>query len=146
MDQATRVKLALYTWIAESARIPLRRELAAALELPAGEVDAAFGALAGQRLLVLDDDTGEILMAPPFSAVDTPHRAEVAGRVYAANCAWDAFGVVAALGGTGVALTRAGGAGPELRFPVRDGKPEAVPAVFHYAVPAARWWEDIVFT
>lgn len=146
MDLTTTVKLALYERIASSATVPGSDELAAGLQLPADTVRAAFGELASQRLLVLQRDTGEILMAPPFSAVATPHHAEVDGRAYMANCVWDAFGVVAALGGTGVAVTRAGGTGTELRFPVADGIPEPVAAVFHYAVPASRWWEDIVFT
>jgi hypothetical protein len=30
-------------------------------------------------------------MAPPFSGVLTPHRVEVRGQSYRANCAWDAL-------------------------------------------------------
>jgi hypothetical protein len=59
---------------------------------------------------------------------------------------WDAFGVVAAMGGSGVVETASGGTGSLLRIRVTDGSPEPVPCVFHYAVPAARWWQDIVFT
>ena len=36
-------------------------------------------------------------MAHPFSAVPTVHRVRAAGRSWYANCAWDAFGVLAAL-------------------------------------------------
>ena len=47
--------------------------------------------------LVLDADTGAIRMANPFSAVPTPHRVHADGRRWHANCAWDAFGICAAL-------------------------------------------------
>ena len=36
-------------------------------------------------------------MANPFSAVPTPYRVQADGRSWFANCAWDAFGICAAL-------------------------------------------------
>ena len=145
-DFTTRTKLRLYEIIATTTRVPLVRELAAELGAPEADVRAALDELRARRLVVIDPGTREIRMAPPFSPVPTPHQGIVDGRTYQALCVWDAFGVVAALGGTGVAVTRSGGTGEELRFPIENWRPRAVDAVFHYAVPAARWWEDIVFT
>ncbi len=50
-----------------------------------------------QHALVLDAATAEIRMANPFSAVPTAHRVQVDDRWWYANCAWDAFGICAAL-------------------------------------------------
>ena len=47
--------------------------------------------------LVLQENGMELRMAHPFSAVPTPYRVSAAGRWWYANCAWDAFGVCAAL-------------------------------------------------
>ena len=47
--------------------------------------------------MVLDDD-GRILMAHPFAAHTTGARVQSDGREWWGNCAWDAFGIVAALG------------------------------------------------
>lgn len=146
MDFVTELKLHIYGRIASSARVPPIADMVRDLAVSRRRIVDALTELERQRLVVLDASTREILMAPPFSAVETPHGAEVEGRVYAANCVWDAFGVVAALGGTGVARTRSGGTGEALLFPVQGSVPEAATAVFHYAVPAARWWDDIVFT
>jgi hypothetical protein len=29
---------------------------------------------------------------------------------------------------------------------VRDGMPKPTPCVVHFAVPAAHWWDDIIYT
>jgi len=33
-----------------------------------------------------------------------------------------------------------------MTFEIKNGQPVPQPCVFHFAVPAARWWEDIVYT
>jgi hypothetical protein len=62
-------------------------------------VHAGWGRLHHSHALVLDTATMEIRMANPFSAVSTAHRVLAAGRWWHADCAWDAFGVCAALQG-----------------------------------------------
>jgi hypothetical protein len=69
-------------------------------------VQDGYRRLYAKRMLVPADDFASIRMAPPFSGVPTQHRATVNGKEYFANCAWDAFGVVSALGGTGDVLSR----------------------------------------
>ena len=146
MDLATTVKLRIYDWIAQTTVVPAAQQLATDCGLSLEAARDAMDQLESLRLLVLDKATREIRMAPPFSAVPTQHRAVVRNQSYTANCVWDAFGVVAALGGTGIVETASGGSGTPLRIPVTDSRPAPVPCVFHYAVPAARWWQDIVFT
>lgn len=146
MDLATNVKLRIYDWIAQTTVVPTAQQLASDCGLSLEAVREAMEQLESLRLLVLDKTTREIRMAPPFSAVPTPHCAVVRNKSYSANCVWDAFGVVAAMGGTGVVETAAGGTGSMLRIRVTNGHPDPAPCVFHYAVPAARWWQDIVFT
>jgi hypothetical protein len=95
--------------------------------------------------VVLDDD-GEIRMANPFSAVPTPYRVEAAGGSWYANCAWDAFGIPAALHVDGRVATACPDCGERLELEVGEHKPVPADLVFHVVVPAARWWDDIVFT
>lgn len=146
MDLATTVKLHIYDSIAQTTVVPTTQQLASDCGMSVETIRAAMVQLENLRLLVLDQTTREILMAPPFSAVPTLHRALVRDKSYSANCVWDAFGVVAAFGGTGVVETASGASGSPLRIRVTDNQPERVPCVFHYGVPAARWWQDIVFT
>lgn len=101
---------------------------------------ATLRSLADQHVVVLDED-GRIVMAHPFAAHDRGARVEAGERAWRGSCAWDAFGIVAALGLRDARMTDASG----IRVDFRDGRP-AGDAVFHVAVPAARWWADIGFT
>jgi hypothetical protein len=96
--------------------------------------------------LVLDADTGAIRMANPFSAVPTPYRVNAAGRLWYANCAWDAFGICAALHVDGRVESACPDCGEPIVVEVRDREPDDDSLLFHCLVPAERWWEDIVFT
>jgi len=146
MNLETLVKLEIYRTTADTGQVPKLASVARALELSRAEVDAACDSLQNKRLLVLDRGTGEIRMAPPFSAIPTPHEVTVGDKRYYANCIWDAFGVAAALGTDANIATVCADCGETLLFQVRDGEPVPQACVIHYAVPAAHWWDDIVYT
>ena len=140
------MKLAIYRHFATEARRPTTGDLAASTGSAAEDVVAALARLRGQRVLLLEPDGATIRMAPPFSGVPTQHVAEVAGRRYFANCAWDALGIPAALQQAGVVHSRCEQSQEPLHLAVgRDG-PEPSEWLFHCVVPAARWWDDLVFT
>jgi hypothetical protein len=144
MDRTTAVKLAIYETVARTARVPLINELAEQLGEGVVDVRQAIAELASQRLLVLEVESGEIRMAPPFSAVPTAHRVTVGDQTYVANCIWDAFGIAAALQDDAEVRTSCGDCDEPMAFMVQAGRPLAVPCAIHYAVPAAHWWDDIV--
>jgi hypothetical protein len=147
LDFDTRVKLAVYRLTAGTAKVPTSLEVAAAEGTGRQEVEAAFGRLHGQRLLVPEPgDPGRLRMAPPFSGVETPFPVEARGRRYYANCVWDALGVAAALHTDAVIPAADGSTGEPITLEVRGGRPVPVDCVIHFAVPAARWWEDILYT
>ena len=85
-------------------------------------------------------------MANPFSAVPTAYRVFAAARWWFANCAWDAIGICAALGVDGDIEFACPDCGEEIRLEVRDQQPSTSSLLFHCLVPAAAWWDDIVFT
>lgn len=85
-------------------------------------------------------------MANPFSATPTAHRVRAANRSWYANCAWDAFGICAALHVDGDVDTSCPHCGEPIRVAVRDEQPDDTTLLFHCLVPAAAWWDDIVFT
>ena len=68
------------------------------------------------------------------------------GRSWFANCAWDAFGICAALHVDGVIETECADCGDPLTVAVRDMQPDDPSLLFHSLVPARLWWDDIVFT
>lgn len=140
------VKLAIYREFADSGRAPSCDRVAARTGLSTDQVRDAFQSLRSQRLLVVEPDGRTILMAPPFSAVPTHHRVESGGVEYYANCAWDALGILAALKRPGRVRSRCAQSGEPLDLVVSENGPEPSTWLFHCLVPAARWWEDIVFS
>src|SRR5687768_8014111 len=96
MDFDTGVKLAIYRHFAETASRPTPAEVAERAEIDVAIVLDTYPRLRAQRVLVLEPDGASIRMAPPFSGVPTRHVAEVDGKRYFANCAWDVLAIPAA--------------------------------------------------
>ena len=134
-----------YTLLVRLGRGPTAAELATETGMAETAVQAGWKRLHEQHAIVLGSDD-EIQMANPFSAVPTSHRVEAAGRSWYANCAWDAFGVCAALDADGHIETTCPDCGEQLVVEVRDGRPDDESLVFHSLVDAGHWWDDIVFT
>jgi hypothetical protein len=146
MDFDTQVKLAIYHHFAATGRRPSLAEVADRVGADAQSVLAAYPRLRAQRVLALEPDGSSIRMAPPFSGVPTQHEIIVEGKQYFANCAWDSLGVIAALQRSGEVHSRCEQSGEPLRLVVGPDGPEPSSWLFHCLVPAAKWWDDIVFT
>jgi len=146
VDFDTDVRVAVYQAFADTGNAPGHAELAARFGCSADAIRAAFARLQRNRVLLLEADGETIRMAPPFSSVETPHRVEASGRGYWANCAWDALGIPAALHQEAVVLSSCGQSGTPLRLRVGLEGPDPSSWLFHCQVPAARWWENLVFT
>ena len=139
------VRLALYKLFVDNGHAPLAAEIAEALGASTVDVESALRNLHDAHVIVLAPGAQYIWMANPFSALPTPYRATVADTTYWGNCVWDAFGIVAMLEGTGRVEARCGDCSELLTIDVPGGVP-ASDHVVHYAVPAAKWWDDIGFT
>ena len=143
MDESDlRLRNLTYELFVELGRAPTAEEAGLAAGV---DVSAGWQRLHDAHALVLDS-AGEIRMANPFSAVPTPYRVDAHGRWWYGNCAWDAFGICAALGADGRIETTCADCGEELGVDVRAARPDDESLVFHCLVPAASWWDDIVFT
>jgi hypothetical protein len=127
-------------------RAPTAGETAGAAGMTADEVRTGWRRLQDAHALVLDSSGGELRMATPFSAVPTAYRVEAAGHWWYANCAWDAFGVCAALETDGRIESSCPDCGAAISIGVSRAKPDDEELVFHCLVPASAWWDDIVFT
>lgn len=142
----TEIKSTIYGTFARFGRRPSVEEVAERMESAVGPVLAAYERLEARHLLVLEPDRGSIRMAPPFSGVPTRHVVESGGVRYFANCAWDALAVLAALRRAGVVRSSCAQSGEELYLPVGVGGPDSCGWLFHTPLPAAAWWDDIIFT
>jgi hypothetical protein len=85
-------------------------------------------------------------MAMPFSGVPTRFRVSVGGPRWWANCAWDALGIAVVLGKDALIQAACGDCDEPITLAVESGHLKGGSELIHFAVPAARWWDDIVFT
>lgn len=146
MERDIQIKLAVYRHFAENGHPPSPGEVADRAGSDVESVLDAYGRLRAERVLVLEADGASIRMAPPFSGIPTEHVVEAGGIEYFANCAWDALGVPAALHEPGTVRSRCGQSGAPLHLHVDRQGPEPSDWLFHSLLPAAKWWDNIVFT
>ena len=116
------------------------------LQMTLAEVRSAMERLHAAHAIVLDSATREPWMALPFSSVPTPFAIEGGGRSWFANCAWDAFGIPILVGVDAVISTTCQDCEAQIVYRVEQRRLADAHGVVHFAVPAARWWDDIGFT
>lgn len=141
------VRLHILRELIANGAAPSVQDTGAALGLSEPDAAAAYDRLAANRVIVLEPGTRDVLMAAPLSAVPTQHLVRMAdGLSHYANCVWDALGVIAMRGLGGDVETVCEDCKSPLRLTVRNGALVPADSVVHFAVPAARWWENIIFT
>jgi hypothetical protein len=140
------VRLFVYRFFVEAGRPPVPAEVAAGLASTPPEVEASFRRLAEGHVLVLAPGTPYIWMANPLSALPTPFRFETGDRIWFGNCIWDALGISAMLRADGSVSSWCADCGDPLAIGIEDANLRAAEGLVHFAVPAARWWDDIGFT
>ena len=136
---------ATYRRFVELGRAPSVTEVASVSGITQAEVREAWQRLHDAHALVLDG-LGEIRMANPFAAQPTAFEVESLGRSWHANCAWDAFGIGAALKADSTIHTTCADCHEPIEIVVRDRRPDDTDLIFHVLVPAASWWDDIGYT
>jgi hypothetical protein len=146
-DADLRLRNLVYGRFVELRRVASVEELARDSGEPAAAVEAGLRRLHEAHALVLErGEPPRIRMLNPFSAVPTAFRVLARGAWWYANCAWDAFGVPAALGVDGRVSTSCPDCAEPLELAVRSGAPVGDGHLVHLLVPAERWWDDIVYT
>ncbi len=132
-------------WVANE-RAPTVDDAARELNVESEHARALYHELNARHALLLMPGTDFIRMANPFSGVPTGFRVNVAGKRYYANCAWDSFGIAAALHADATIDAFCSNTQEPLRFHLRAGKISGDAAVMYFRVPFAQWYDDLVFT
>ena len=140
-----RVRNHAYVSFVRNGIVPTPADAAAELGIAEAEATAAYRRLHDAHALVLEPDSLRIRMLNPFSAVETPHRVECAGRSWFANCAWDALGIPAALHAD-AGIEAPLGDGESIRFTIEAGRLQGWHGVVHFPLPFRRWYDDLIET
>jgi Alkylmercury lyase len=136
----------LYRRFVEAGRAPSVDEAGAELGLSPDETEGALRRLHAAHALVLERDALEIRMLNPFSCVPSAWRVHAAGHNWYSNCAWDSFGVCAALRSDGRIESSCADCGEPIGVTVEGRRAIPDELLYHVLVPARHWWDDIVFT
>jgi Alkylmercury lyase len=145
MQLVHEVRRAIYAALVRSERPPEPADLALEMAVDQQVIADIYHALADAHVIVLRPGTVKIAWAPPFSAVPTPFRAMAGPMSWHAPCAWDAFGIPAALKGDAVIDARCAWSGGRIACGVEGGAAYGS-GVIHLLVPAAHFWDDIAYT
>jgi hypothetical protein len=142
------VRRYVYEEIMERATVPGAAYVARGMGLAVDEVRASFVRLQDAHILVLQEGSAEILMAPPFSAVPTPFVVDIGERSWWGNCIWDAMGIAAMVREDAVITTGCGDCNDAIAVRIEGGEArlDVGDAIIHFSIPARRWWDNIKFT
>ena len=149
------VRLVIYRAFAGQGRPPSVSEMAAETGLTVGGVKDTLRNLHDAHAVVLTPAGDAVRMAHPFSAApmgfvvgaDGPGPAGYSGdRMWWGGCAWDSFGIGAALGEPVVIRTRCPGCDRDLVVRAGPVQPPGPDLAVHIQREASRWWDDVVST
>jgi hypothetical protein len=145
-ELAVRLRQAIWESALTNCVIPTKKQLAILTKSRSSDITLALRELHDAHVIVLQPESGEVLMANPFSAVPTPFEVKSGERTWFANCIWDAMGIAAQAGVPVNVTTSCGCCGDSLTLLVPNEWLQSDARVVHFSLPARRWWDDIVFS
>ena len=141
----TRIRTYVFDALMRTATVPPFDAIAGDFEREPDEIRESFRRLAEAHIFVLQD-TGELMAANPFAAIPTPFQIIANGVRYSAMCIWDSLGIPAMLGSDAEVQTTCGDCYGEMVLRIAVGELQRADGVVHFAVPAAQWWNNIVYS
>ena len=140
------IRAFVYRYFSDTTRAPGVDETAAHFALTREGAASAYEALHERHAFFLNPGTHDILMANPFSGIETPFRVHANGKIYFANCAWDSLGIPIALHSDADVEAVCAQSGERIMLRVRDGQVSESDVLVHFLVPFKRWYDDLVHT
>lgn len=145
-DKLWEIRSFVYRHFAETTRPPRVEEAASHFGLTNEQATRAYEELHRRHALYLRPGAHDVLMANPFSGVETPFRVRANGRTYFANCAWDSLGIPAALHVDAEIEAACAQSGEPIRLRVIDQQIQHPDALVHFLIPFRAWYDDLAFT
>ena len=142
----TGVRLAIYDGFLKTGHAPSATGMADSLETSVDDVRAAMERLHTGKAIVLQPESREVLMANPFCEVPSPYQVRSGDQTWFASCAWDSLGIMAMLETATSLHTSCPCCGESMSLEAAGRRLAPAPGIIHFALPALRWWHNIVFT
>lgn len=145
-DKLWEIRTFVYDHFKETTQPPSVEDTEARFSLTTDEAASAYEELNQRHAFFLKPGTHDILMANPFSGVETPFKVQANGKIYSANCAWDSLGIPAALHADAEIKAICSQSGASIQINIKDGKISSSDALVHFLVPFQDWYNDLVYT
>ena len=145
-DQLWDIRAFVYQHFAETTRPPSVDETADLFGLTHEQAASAYQTLHQRHSFFLGPGTHHILMANPFSGVQTSFKVHANGKTYFANCAWDSLGIPAALHVDAEIDAECAQSGGKIRLTVSRQTVQHEAGLVHFLVPFTSWYDDLPFT
>jgi hypothetical protein len=143
------VRKYIFDYFLGNCRAPVLEELMIHFRLQRREASSVLEELEAAHCITRVPGTNRILMANPFSALDTPFRVKVDRKGYFAACAWDAVAFHIMLNRDTQVESFCHHCANPIEIAFSHGKKmSSLPAdpIVYLSLPAAKWWENIVTT
>jgi hypothetical protein len=140
------IRAFVYQHFAETTHPPRADDVASHFALTHKEAVSAYEELHQRHTLYLKPGTHEILMANPFSGIETSFKVHANGRTYFANCAWDSLGIPAALHTNAEIEATCTQSGELIQLRVTGQRVEHSGTLVHFLIPFREWYDDLVST
>lgn len=141
------LRVAVYESFSQRGQAPTHAELATLFDVSPAEVAVVLRRLAQGRHVLLGPNE-QILMAHPFSSVPLGFSVMSTRTLWWGGCAWDSFALPNLVPDQAPMLvaTQCPACGRAHAWSVgTDGPPEG-DQVAHFLVPAARMWDDVLYS
>ena len=145
-NQLWEIRAFVYEHFAETTCPARVEETASHFGLTLEEAASAYAELHQRHAFFLKPNTPDILMANPFSGVETPFKVHANNKRYFANCAWDSLGIPAALHIDARVEAVCAQSGEPIDLTVRGQQVRDTDALVHFLVPFQNWYDDLSFT
>ena len=146
LPDAVDLRVHVYDHLLERGMPPTLDELARHFGCGAADAKRALAELKIGKTVLAHPQTGEIWMAGPFAATESPYRVTGSRVTWFANCAWDMLGVAVIANERVRIEARCTDCGEDLSMSASPSEPPSIDAVVHFLVPARRWYDDLGFT
>jgi len=143
------VRKYIFDYFLENSRAPVLEEIMNRFRLGRNEAARVLEELEVAHHVIRVPGTNRILMANPFSALDTPFRVTVGDKGYFGACAWDAVAYHVMLGRDTQVNSFCHHCAEPVKIRFSGGNPvfsEPSEPLVYLSLPAAKWWENIVIT
>jgi len=140
------IRAFVYRHFAETAHPATVDETASRFVLTHEQAVSAYEELHRHHAFFLKPSTHDILMANPFSGVETPFKVYTNNKTYFANCAWDSLGIPATLHVDAEVEAGCAQSGEPIRLNVVNQQVQDSDALVHFLLPFRDWYTDLTFT